>query len=52
MIISPWGEILECLPENEGVITAQYSKSTLEELRDAMPVLAHNKFTSKLKSYE
>lgn len=49
MIISPWGEILECLPEGEGVITSTYSKKSLEELRHAMPVIAHNKFKSKLK---
>ncbi len=49
MIISPWGEILNCLPEGEGVITSTYSKKSLEELRHAMPVIAHNKFKSKLK---
>jgi len=52
MIISPWGEILSCIPEGESMITAQYDKDTLTSIRHAMPVTEHNKFESKLSIYE
>lgn len=52
MIISPWGEILACQPEGEGIVTSHYSQETLTSIRKAMPVVEHNKFESKLNTYE
>lgn len=52
MIISPWGEIQACVPDGEGIITTTYSSEALAKVRQAMPVIEHNKFTSKLTSHE
>lgn len=52
MIISPWGEIEACTPEGESIITITYSPKELARVREAMPVMEHNKFTSKLNPYE
>lgn len=52
MIISPWGEIKVCAPEGEGILTTTYSPEELARVRAAMPVMEHNKFTSKLIPYE
>lgn len=49
MIISPWGDIEACLPEGEGIITIPYSSEVLNNVRQAMPVIHHNKFIAKLK---
>jgi predicted amidohydrolase len=49
MIVSPWGEILACLPEGEGSITVEYDPKALTKIRQAMPVLEHNQFTVELK---
>ncbi|NQY62191.1 MAG: carbon-nitrogen hydrolase family protein [Alteromonadaceae bacterium] len=46
MIISPWGEILSCLENGEGVISAQYSNEELSRIRNSMPINKHNKFTT------
>jgi predicted amidohydrolase len=48
MIISPWGEILNQLEFGEGVIQADFKKSLLEEVRQAMPVVLHNRFQHSL----
>jgi len=52
MIISPWGVIEACASEGESIITTTYSRKELARVREAMPVMEHNKFTSKLNSYE
>jgi nitrilase len=52
MIISPWGEILACLEQGQGIVTAELSMKELSKVRKAMPVAAHNQFITKLKSYE
>ncbi|MES0371572.1 MAG: carbon-nitrogen hydrolase family protein [Mariprofundaceae bacterium] len=43
MIISPWGEVLNELDEDEGIITAEISLNNLNEIRQAMPVLNHRR---------
>ncbi|WP_372880122.1 carbon-nitrogen hydrolase family protein [Psychromonas sp.] len=45
MIISPWGEVLKQLKYGEGSIQSSFEKSSLEKIRLAMPILAHNRFT-------
>lgn len=43
MIISPWGEVLNKLGSDEGIITAEISLNNLNEIRQAMPVLNHRR---------
>lgn len=43
MIISPWGEVLAALDDDEGIITAEISLNNLDEMRQAMPVLNHRR---------
>ena len=49
MIVSPWGEILTCLPEESGCSSATFSLESLHKVRQSMPVQAHNQFITKLK---
>ena len=49
MIISPWGELLSELQFGEGIIQGVFDKSLLKEVREAMPVVAHNRFIYSLK---
>ncbi|MFT6926284.1 MAG: putative amidohydrolase [Psychromonas sp.] len=46
MIISPWGEVLEQLKDGEGSIHHLFEKSQIEKIRQAMPILEHNRFTT------
>ena len=41
MIINPWGEILQCLPEGEGIITTTLDGSLLDSVRSKLPALNH-----------
>lgn len=41
MIIDPWGEVLACLPEGEGVISATLSATLLGSVRSKLPALQH-----------
>lgn len=50
MIISPWGDILACLPEGVGSITASYDNDELKRVRQAMPINTHNQFKVELKN--
>lgn len=43
MIVSPWGEVLACLPHDEGVIVADIDLSLLNQIRTNMPIKAHQK---------
>lgn len=43
MIITPWGEVLDELDDDEGIITAKISLNNLNEIRQAMPVLNHRR---------
>jgi len=52
MIISPWGEILACLEQGAGVISAEFCKTQVDRVRTSMPVLEHNQFKTELISYE
>lgn len=51
MIISPWGEILAHADTEEGIVVAECDLNYLQQIRDKMPVLAHQRFAlAKLKS--
>jgi predicted amidohydrolase len=43
MLIDPWGQVLEDLPEGEGFISGVLSKDKLNKVRSQLPALAHRK---------
>ena len=43
MLIDPWGEVLNKLPEGEGFIQGTLSKDKLKEVRSKLPALKHRK---------
>ncbi|RMH62946.1 MAG: carbon-nitrogen hydrolase family protein [Zetaproteobacteria bacterium] len=43
MIVDPWGAVLACLPEGEGVIVADFAPAQLREVRRRLPALAHRR---------
>jgi len=48
MIVDPWGRILAERADEVGSISVEYQSSVVEEIREKMPVLAHNQFLSEL----
>jgi predicted amidohydrolase len=38
MIISPWGEVLACLPQGEGYISVDYQPREVRRIRESMPL--------------
>ncbi|MDC8770349.1 carbon-nitrogen hydrolase family protein [Roseateles albus] len=43
MIIDPWGEVLACLPEGEGVVLAELDMARLAAVRRQLPALQHRR---------
>lgn len=43
MMIDPWGDVIEDLPEGEGFISGVLSKEKLNEVRSKLPALQHRK---------
>ena len=43
MIIDPWGEVLTCLDDGEGVVVATVDPARISEVRSQLPALAHRK---------
>ena len=41
MIIDPWGEILDVLPEGEGIVIADLDTTRLQSVRTRLPALKH-----------
>jgi nitrilase len=41
LIIDPWGEILDRLPEGPGVVLAEFDRERLANIRQQFPVLQH-----------
>jgi len=41
MLIDPWGDILEVLPEHEGIVSGTIEPSRLMEVRQSLPALSH-----------
>jgi nitrilase len=43
MIVDPWGEVLACRPEGEGVVLAELDTARVAEVRQSLPALGHRK---------
>ena len=43
MIVDPWGEILACVAEGEGVAIATLDPARIAEVRSQLPALGHRK---------
>ncbi|MEA5098709.1 MAG: carbon-nitrogen hydrolase family protein [Burkholderiaceae bacterium] len=43
MVVSPWGEILDVLPEGEGVVIAELDVQQMADIRERLPALKHRK---------
>jgi len=43
MIVDPWGEVLGCLPEGEGLVLADVDTSRLAAVRAQLPALQHRR---------
>lgn len=41
MLVDPWGEVLQVLPEGEGVIVADIARERLAQVRTMLPALSH-----------
>lgn len=41
MLIDPWGDILEVLPEHEGIVSGTIEPNRLIEVRQSLPALSH-----------
>jgi len=41
MLVDPWGDIVEVLPEGEGVVLGTLSRQRIAEVRASLPALAH-----------
>jgi nitrilase len=41
MLIDPWGNVLECLPEGSGVVAGRIDLAHLAALRESLPALRH-----------
>lgn len=45
MIVDPWGNVLDRLPNGSGVVVADIDRNALHKIRQSFPVLKHRKFT-------
>lgn len=41
MIVDPWGEVLDVLPEGEGVVLAELCPDKMSNIRERLPALTH-----------
>jgi len=48
MIVSPWGEVIDCIEEGVGSVTIDFAPQSLTKIRRSMPVNTHNKFMTEL----
>jgi nitrilase len=44
LVIDPWGEVLACLPEGEGLALAELDPARLAQVRQQLPALQHRRF--------
>ncbi|MFZ6800265.1 carbon-nitrogen hydrolase family protein [Undibacterium sp. Di24W] len=45
MLIDPWGKVLNCLEEGEGVVVTDLDLETIQKIRGNLPALKHRRFT-------
>jgi deaminated glutathione amidase len=43
MVVDPWGEVLDVLPEGEGVVMADIDMQRIQQVRTQLPALAHRR---------
>jgi len=43
MVVGPWGEVLQVLPEGEGVVMAQLDAAHIAQVRQQLPALGHRR---------
>ena len=43
MIVDPWGEVLDVLPEGEGVVMAEMDRARIDSVRMQLPALTHRR---------
>ncbi|WP_374661698.1 carbon-nitrogen hydrolase family protein [Inhella sp.] len=43
MVVDPWGQVLACLPEGEGLALAELDPARLAQCRSQLPALQHRK---------
>ncbi len=41
MLVDPWGDVMDCLPEGEGIVMGDIDFARLEEIRQSLPALKH-----------
>jgi nitrilase len=44
MLIDPWGEVKDVLPEGEGVVSGLLDAEVLHNVRESLPALRHRRF--------
>ncbi|WP_286262972.1 carbon-nitrogen hydrolase family protein [Thalassotalea atypica] len=49
MIISPWGEILAELTQEEGIVSVPFNREKIAHARSSIPVAKHNQFQIEMK---
>ena len=45
-IVSPWGDVLDCLSEGDGFVTADIEGACLQDIRSRLPALEHRSIRS------
>ena len=48
MIVDPWGNVLDRLPNGSGVVYATINRKALNKTRQSFPVLSHRKIICKV----
>lgn len=43
MIVDPWGDVLDCLSEGEGVVSAELDRAHIADVRRRLPALTHRR---------
>jgi deaminated glutathione amidase len=44
MLVDPWGEVMDVLPEGEGIVMGEVNRSRMAEIRLNLPALKHRVF--------
>jgi nitrilase len=48
MVVDPWGDVLACVDEGEGVATAELDRARIAAVRTQLPALAHRAVACRL----